>query len=379
MLIFKSENWMEDELKRRKQLITDLFLGNPLSHIPVEIKVINPKYTTWEYYEDREKQLEDSMESARLTWSMKDKNDLIPALTMDVGCSIIATAFGAEYYFGENSAQTAGVKTPPISDPIKQIPDLEVPDILNSEWIKEGLKRIQMFVEAGDGILPVNCMDAAGGLNVAADLIGLNDLMLLMATEPELIHKLQTVIQKTYLNLIDMEVEVAGGLDNLVNTDFLYNWTPPGFKGHGSDDVSAMIGPEMYNTFCGPYHDMVFEKYGCGGLHNCGPNPCAEAYVSQKFSPRYIDLMERFSTADLPKLKHIFKKKAFIQWGFYGSEEKNVKEYAEQFRGYMELLAPDVILVPTYEVGSVEEGLELYEAIYPIAVEYAQRMDFGFE
>ena len=369
---------MREEQERRKQLQTDLFLGRPLPHIPVEIKISKAKYTTWEYYEDRDKQLEDSMESARLTWSMKEKNDLIPALTPDVGCCCIASAFGAEYYFGENNEQTAGVKTPPVTDPARQIPALEVPDLMGSKWLREGLKRIAVFAEAGEGFLPVNCLDAAGGLNVAADVVGLNDLMLLLATEPELAHKLQDVIQRTYLRLIEMEEEAAGGIDNLTNTDFLYNWAPPGFKGHVSDDVSSMIGPEMYNAFCGPYHDMIFEKYGRGGLHNCGPNPCAEAYISQKYPPLYLDLTERYSKADLPKLKHLLRKKAFVRWGYYGSEEKSVEELAEQYRGYMEMLAPDLILIPMYIVESVEEGKQLYDAIYPLAVEYAKRMDFGF-
>ena len=373
---FKKEGWISEELERRKQLFTDLFDGKPLTHIPIEIKITRPQYPMRDYYDSRDKQLEDSMNAARMTWALKEKNDMIPALSPDIGCSGLATAFGGEYFFGDNEMQTAGIKYPPVTEPEKQIPGIETPDLMDSKWLREGVERVRAFAEAGDGLLPVNGLDIAGGLNVVSDLIGLQDMLMRMVTSPELIHQLLKLVQQAYLDLIAMETEAAGGLDNFATIDFFFGWCPPGFKGHCSDDISAMIRPKMYDEFSGPYHAMIYEKYGCGGLHNCGPNPCQESYVSQKLSPIYLDLAERFSQQDLPKMKHSLKKKAFIRWC---SEMTDTKEIVECYRQNMELLAPDVILVPIYTLDSVEQGEELYDALYPISVEYARRMDFGFD
>ena len=372
---FKITDHKREERRRREDLFIDLFNGKPIPHIPIEIKVFSPEYKAREYYFSREKQFEDFMASARLTWDMK-ANDLIPSLFPDVGCSCLATAFGAEYYFGENENQTAGVKEPPIKDLSAWASKAETPDILASEWIREGLERMSEYAEAGQGFIPVTGLDAAGGLNVAADLLGVQNTLLAMVFEKEAVHKLLSAIQQTYLDLIEKEVEAVGGLDNMSCVDFYPGWCPAGFKGHCSDDISAMFGPDMYDEFSTPYHAMIFKKYGAGGLHNCGPNPCHEAYVAGEYAPRYLDLAESYSEADLPALKKSLKRKAFIRWG---SEDTDIDLIEKRFRGYMELLAPDLILVPAYVMPSVEAADALYERLYPISVEYAKRIDFGFD
>ena len=372
---FEISGHMREERSRREDLFDRLYDGKPVPHIPIEIKVSAPEYKARDYYFDRETQFSDAMKSALATWGMK-RNDLIPSLFPDVGCGCLATIFGAEYYFGRNENQTAGVKEPPIKDLSGWAARAEMPDILGSEWIREGLKRIKEYAEAGRGFLPVTGLDAAGGVNVAADLLGVQSLLMAMIFEKEAVHKLLSVIQGTWLALIEKETEAAGGLDNMTSVDFYPGWSPPGYKGHCSDDISAMFGPGMYEEFSAPYHAAIYEAYGAGGLHNCGPNPCHEAYVAHELSPRYLDLMEDYSEKDLPKLKKSLKRKAFIRWG---SDDKDIERIEKRFRGYMELLAPDVILVPSYTLPTAEEGDELYGRLYPIAVEYAKRMDFGFD
>ena len=378
--VFQITDWMREERLRREALFEGLFGGKPIPHIPIEIKVSAPKHRARDYYFDFSAQFEDAMSSAVATWGMK-RNDLIPSLFPDVGCSCLATVFGARYYFGESEDQTAGVKDPPIKDlagwaaKAGSSDTPGIPDIMESEWIREGLRRTREFAEAGDGFLPVTGLDAAGGVNVAADLLGVQNLLMAMVMEKEALHRLLAVIQETYIALIEKEIEAAGGLDNMTCTDFYPGWSPPGYKGHCSDDISAMFGPDFYDEFSAPYHAMVYRKYGRGGLHNCGPNPCHEAYVAHEASPRYLDLAEKYSERDLPKLKKSLKGKAFIRWG---SEDREIGLIEKRFRGYMELLAPDVMLVPAYTVTTQEEGDELYDRLYPIAVEYAGRMEFGF-
>ncbi len=372
---FVVENWMLDEDKRRKDLYVKLFNGNRLPHIPIEIRISNNKYSLKEHLEDKFKQLEDSLENVRRSWELRDFTDAIPTLVPDVGSSCLATAFGAEYHFSDNDDQPPGIKKPIIDD-LESVGRLSAPSLKESRWLSEGLERIALFAEAGNGFVPLNALDAAGGLNVAADLLGISELLIGMITDPEAVHFLLKMIQQTYIDLIREEIKAAEGIQNLTTTDFYAGWAPPGYKGHCSDDISAMISPEHYSEFSAPYSTLVYNEFGSGGLHNCGPNPCHEAYVSQPVSPRYFDLNEIYSKADLSKLKHSFRKKAFIK---LGSDETDIESIMTQYKSYMELMAPDVILIPCYTLKSVEKGKELYKRLLPISVEYAQRMDFGFD
>jgi hypothetical protein len=136
-----------------------------------------------------------------------------------------------------------------------------------------------------------------------------------------------------------------------------------------------MIGPDMYAEFSAPYHARIFERFGCGGLHNCGPNPCHAAYVAHAYSPRAIDLSATYCASDLPTLRQSWKKKAFI----YLSLDDGAVDPVEWYAGIMELMAPDVLVVPVVTVAQADRPEETCGAMLPIAEEYARRMDWGWE
>ena len=93
-----------DEIERRKQLTRDLWAGKPLDHVPVYMGVENPspRYTIRDQFLDADKQWEESLVALGLTWQHVPENDLVPAVRPDVGCSTLATAFGAELYWGND-------------------------------------------------------------------------------------------------------------------------------------------------------------------------------------------------------------------------------------------------------------------------------------
>jgi len=370
------ENWMEDELTRRKKLYTDLFNGMELSHIPLDIRVKpDTIHSIRDQFQDGDKQLEESMNVAMSCWDIGEYTDFIPALRPDVGCSCIASAFGCDYYWGDSVEQTPGLKDKLIKDIEKEVEQLEIPNVYNDGLLPEGLKRIRKFAEVGEGFIPVSILDAAGGLNVAADLLGMTELLMGMMINPKAVHKLLEKIQITFIKLIDESIKAAGSISNITSTDFFEIWCPEGFKGHCSDDISAMISPEMFEEFSAPYNAMVYEKFGTGGLHNCGPNPCHAAYISHKYSPSFVDLAEEYSYQDLHFFKESFKKKAFI---FLKCTAMSIDKIEKQYKEIMELMAPDVMLIPTYEVCDKQEAKETYLRLMPIAKEYAKRMNFGF-
>ena len=367
---------MRDELDRRKQLYRDLFAGQPLKRLPVDVRVTVPSpYTTREQFRDGDKQLETALANALATWEYAPSSDCIPAMRPDIGCSCLASAFGAEYYWGDNPDQTPGVKNKILTmDGLaEQVTALSVPDPRRDGWLPEGLLRIRQFSEIGEGFIPVSLLDAAGGVNVAADLLGMTELMLSFYDQPKAVHALLNKIQTLYSATIRAGINAAGGQENITTTDFEDVWYPEGWKGHVSDDICAGFGPDIYAEFSAPYHALIFEEFGAGGLHNCGPNPCYASYVAHPLSPRSLDLSDQYSHDDLPSFKQSLRRKAFIYLFYSGG-----KPPVEWYREVMELMTPDVIVVPVFQVSPQDDPETLCCELRTIATEYAGRMQWGW-
>jgi hypothetical protein len=371
--------WMTDELERRKDLYRRLWAGKPLERIPIDLRASVPgEHTYREQFYDADLQLAVALRSALATWQHIPQTDAIPAMRPDVGCSCLATAFGSQDYWGDNPDQTVYIQGKVITDLEAQVDSLPVPDPTRDGWLPEGLRRIRLFAEAGEGFIPVSLLDAAGGMNVAGDLMGLTEALEVIYTAPQALHCLLDKIQDLFAATIRAGIAAAGGEANITTTDFPDAWFPEGCKGHVSDDVCAGFGPKTYAEFSAPYHAAIFREFGCGGLHNCGPNPCHAAYVSHEFSPRNLDLAYRYSKNDLPKMKHSLRRRAFIYLS-YDDLDGAQPDPVEWFRGIMELMAPDVIVVPIIYCRPEDRPQALWSQLLPVAEEYARRMEWGWE
>ena len=369
--------WMRDELERRKTLYRDLFAGRPLERLPVDLRVSLPApYSVRDQFRDGDRQLEVALTNALATWQYAPASDAIPAMRPDVGCSCLTSAFGAQYYWGDSLDQTPGIRDwlLTLDGLSEQVAALAMPDPQRDGWLPEGLRRIRRFAEAGEGFIPVSLLDAAGGVNVAADLLGMTELMLAFYAQPAALHALLDKIQDLYAATIRAGIQAAGGEANITTTDYEDVWYPEGWKGHVSDDVSAGFGPATYAEFSAPYHARIFREFGAGGLHNCGPNPCHAAYVAHPLAPRSLDLSDRYSHADLPRLKRWLRGRAFIYLFYDGAAPAAVAWY----RDIMEQMAPDVIVVPVFQFQTADRPEELCRELHAIAREYARRMDWGW-
>ncbi len=368
-------DWMREELARRKELYRRLWAGRPLERIPLDVRVSVPTdHTARAQMLDPSKMLEVELNNALATWQHAPSSDAIPAMRPDVGCSCLATAFGAQDYWGDDPQQTLYIQGKVITDIERQVDCIPIPDPYQDGWLPVGLRRIRMFAEASEGFIPVSLLDAAGGINVAADLMGVTEVLEAIYSAPEALHKLLGKIQDLYAATIRAGIQAAGGEDNITTTDFPATWFPEGYKGHVSDDISASFGPQTYAEFSAPYHARIFREFGCGGLHNCGPNPCHAAYVAHEYSPRNVDLADTYSHRDLPRFKVSFRKKAFVYLSWDGGGDP-----VEWYRQIMELMTPDVIVVPIFGFRPADQPEEMCGRLRPIAEEYARRMDWGWE
>lgn len=366
--------WMRDDLVRRKELLRRLWAGLPLDHVPVHLQVVVPPGSSaLERHLSAERQLEAGISSAMATWHLAPSSDAIPCLFPDMGCSCLATSFGGDYFWGDDPQQTPGVAQPIITDLERQVVRLPDPDPWADGLLPEGLRRIRLFADAGADFLPVTLMDMAGGLNVAADLLGMTDLLLALYTAPDALHLLLAKVQRLFLATIRAAISAAGGEERIANTDFLEVWFPEGHKAHVSDDVSSSIGPVHYAEFSAPYHALVFGEFGRGGLHNCGPHPCRDAYLALQPAPRAVDVEDRYSHRDLSGLRHSLKGRGFLLLGWDGAGDPST-----WFADVMDQMAPDVAVVPVLKVAPEDQPELICQRLHPIAVEYARRMAWGW-
>ena len=143
-------------------------------------------------------------------------------------------------------------------------------------------RRLNRFGELLDGIFPIR-MSAAppifpGVGRNASDLIGLDGLLLNMAAEPDMIHRVMTFIRDSVLKCLD-EVEAMGILtennDEPIHFSESLKTTPPAVPVRLSDlwfrtesQQFEHVSPDMWREFCLNYQKPIMQRfrsvsYGC--------------------------------------------------------------------------------------------------------------------
>jgi hypothetical protein len=362
---------MMEEIERRKEMVRRVWDYRRVDHIPIMLQVAsNPwGYTTQEHFLDGEKQFQIEFEGVKKSLEMVP-GDYIPSMRVDLGCVIIESALGAEVVFGHDPNQTCTVKAP-ILGAVEDIYALRMPDPHRDGLVPEGLMRMKRFVERTDGQVLISGLDMGGPLNVAFTLLGSNRFYMMSYDAPDALEYLANFIADVFILFAEAGIEAVGGVDHLTSTDFPYWWQPEKYKGHMSDDICAQFSPEFFNRFSKPYNNKIFERFGGGMMHNCGPNPCAGEYLSHEPRIRAVDLAYDYSKHDLERFKTAFRGEGLIYFGFDGPDHG-----LSDYRHVMEVLAPDVICVPCATCGPDEDVRGLYNAFLDISREYAARMDW---
>ncbi len=149
---------------------------------------------------------------------------------------------------------------------------------------REALLRM---VDAFDGYVPICITDHQSPYGVATKLMDNEDLMLSFYDEPELVAELLEYCTKAIEDTIDLVYSWVGkenvALNPILpipNEGGVILW----------DDYVSVINPALHEEFCKPCNMKLFERYGRGHLHTCGPyfNGYIEAVVG--CNPRSIDV-----------------------------------------------------------------------------------------
>lgn len=360
------------EIEKRKQLIRDVWNYRKVDHIPIMMSL---DYNPWGYTMHDELYNHDIQFTMRMyacEQSLKLlPDDYIPSAFVNVGCVGVSSAFGSEIYKGDSKWQTPGIKGT-VLDSIEDVEKLDVPDMRSLGFSKYYLERLKYFWERTEGCVYLSGMDTNGPMGVAMDLLGSSNLFYAMIDDPEKVRTLLRTISKAILQEIEASIEITGDVNVFTSTDFFYCWCPEGKKGHSSSDLCAGYSPELFSAFDIFANNMIYEKYGGGLLHNCGPNPCLQAYLNHTPDISGVNLAYNYSKDDLSEIKKVLRGK--IVYFFF---EEELLGAIEHYRKVMEELAPDVIAIPILSVTDANiDAIEIYNQFRQISTEYAHRV-FG--
>ena len=232
------------------------------------------RYNFQEICEDAKKAVEWTISSIQNQFDNFPDCDFLPVMNpYYLGQGILAAIYGSEQVLDKNY--------PPFSNRRLYSTIYEAAEISNdfeiekTTWGQILKEHIELFIETTGGQIPVGVADYQSPYGTATKLMPNEELMLAMYDEPELVHKFFSGVTDGIINLI-RAMERWIGVENIA-----HNVTNPipGECGLSLwDDYISVITPGLHMEFCGPYNRKLFDVFGSGHLHTCGP-----------YFPGYID------------------------------------------------------------------------------------------
>lgn len=199
-----------------------------------------------------------------LKMSMSYKADVPNFLEPWYGIGTIASAFGGEYTWPADGAPVMK----PLFRNIDEILRYEPVQVAETGIGKHTLEMIEYFMDRTRGMLPVSLTDTQSPLNIAGQLLPLDQFFFEMLTEPEKVSALFDVLADLLIEFNDEQIRYIG--DVLVYPGHGFA-SSSGWSGLGmSDDNAVMISPEMYLQLAAPSVEKICSKLGGPAFHSCG-------------------------------------------------------------------------------------------------------------
>jgi uroporphyrinogen-III decarboxylase len=225
-------------------------------------ETINPmNYTIKEIVYDPIKALDYQLYNIEQTRALD--SDWEPFLEPWHGVGIYADAFGSETSWPEDDYPW----TEPFINNISEINKLEPKKIENSPLMEKVLNTIFLFKEKTNGKIPISLTDTQSPLDTASLIVRTDELLVGLYTNPKIIHKLLNQITSLIITFSKMQLDIIG--ENVALPGHLFPYGAK--KGIAiSDDLAAMVSPEIYREFFVPYLSEISKEFGGLYLHSCG-------------------------------------------------------------------------------------------------------------
>jgi hypothetical protein len=370
-----------DAVERRKQRIRDVWQYKKVDHIPLGLYVVDnrERFTRKEIEQEKEKNLRFDLNNVRKSLMLLSE-DYIPFVKPEVGCSTIPSILGAETYFTKAFDNFSAVKEPLIRN-MEELESLYIPE--NEEEIKSkglmplNLEKIQYYREVVRDRICYAGFDIGGVLCGSVDIIDSSLFYMSLLTDKEKILKFLENLSNLYIRVQKILVNNFGGLDNMMNIDWEPSWYPEGHKGYLSDDPCANLGIPLFEVFSKPFNKKIYDTFGYGGFHNCGPHPSADAYIDYgKDKIKAVNCSLKCTFNDLGRFVSVFKDTGTVLYFLleeeYYDAKKSIGLYGEIINKGIE---NNIACIPLYAIDnsvySDEEIREIFDCFLKLSREYA--------
>ncbi|MCF8241384.1 MAG: hypothetical protein K9J16_08345 [Melioribacteraceae bacterium] len=211
---------------------------------------------------DPDKYLEAQLDEIEQQKSLK--GEYVPALCPSLGVITFPSAFGCEVIWWENDF--------PAVKPLEE--DFDISDLPDPKLTDGVLGRIldytKLFLSKTDGKIPIRLTDIQGPLDNAAMILGPNNFLMKLHTDPNSVHVLMKKVTDLMINYIkEFRAVVKQNGGEFVPAMF-HPWMPDGSGISISNDECVMISPEMHDEFHVPYLNQISEEFGGIYIHSCG-------------------------------------------------------------------------------------------------------------
>lgn len=280
----------KDRLAESRKRVSDYYNGRPVDRIPFSFRIQTsglPHYNYRQCNEDFSKFIEQTIAGVNAQFEGFPDTDYLPMFYLDfLGEGLIASMFGAEQLVvDENPPFTRGRVLNDIDD-LDKLPAKVDPE--NDGWGKRLMQVCDMCMDAAGGEIPICVCDHQSPYGIATKIMDNENLMLAMYDAPEEMMRFMEIVTGAIDGTI-AAMERRVGKENLVK-----NASAPVPGGETGlilwDDYVSVLSPEMREKFCRPFNMKLYDKYGYGHLHTCGPYFPGYLEACLACKPKSLDL-----------------------------------------------------------------------------------------
>ena len=194
------------------------------------------------------------------------KGDVVPSLCPTLGLVGIPSAFGCEVIWWENDLPAV---KPVIEDDPEAVYTLPTPTVRDGE-LGRMLDYTRTFIEKTGRRYPIRMSDIQGPLDSAALIMGHNNFLMAMYTQPDAVHHLLQKVTDITIAFVQAQRELTLSLGCEFVPSMFQPWMPDGLGVSISNDECVMISAAMHDEFNVPYLNQLSDAFGGVYLHSCG-------------------------------------------------------------------------------------------------------------
>ncbi len=202
-------------------------------------------------------------QKSALEASLEVEDYSVPSFKPNIGIGVMAIAFGCPYVLDENA--DPWVKPLITDDGADALESLKAPDPLRSGLFPLALERIKLF--SSQKSVSTRCVNIPSPLLTASLIWEYGSFLTGMMLSPDKVHRLLERVTAATIDFLKIEREK---IDNLFAFTHESVYIPPDVAIRVSDDVAAVLSPELYREFGVQYNNLLSREFGGIVVHSCG-------------------------------------------------------------------------------------------------------------